>query len=210
MNRRMTLSILVFIVLLSSGCRRRGEEIGSIEQETLTVPSQEGWNSELVISESGRIQAVVRYGHMLKFDELSRVTFDEGVEVDFYDIDGNRTSHLTSDRGQYDEDTEDVFGEGHVIVVSDSGLTLHTHALRWNNRGAKIISDTTVMVTTQNQDTLYGVGFESNPDLTHWTIRDPWGIGKRSLDIEQLESSIIDPSEEAASDSSHLRDRPDA
>jgi hypothetical protein len=35
------------------------------------------------------------------------------------------------------------------------------------------------MVTTERDDTLYGVGFESSVDLTHWKIIKPWGVAAR-------------------------------
>ena len=188
--------------LLFHACNRQGQDIGAFDEEERILPSQEGWNSELVVSESGRIQAVVRYGYMRKYDSRKVVYFDEGVEVDFYNIDGDRTSYLTSKRGEYHEDSEDVLGQGNVVVVSDSGMTLHTESLRWKSRIGKIISDTTVMVTTQEQDTVYGVGFESEPDLTRWIIKKPWGVGNRRVDIEQFEESILNPPKQAYPDSS--------
>ena len=29
-------------------------------------------------------------------------------------------------------------------------------------------------------DTLYGIGFESNADLTHWKIKKPWGVSSEN------------------------------
>ena len=131
---------------------------------------------------------------MKKYDKSKILLFDGGVEVDFYDGEGNHNSHLTSDEGEYHEDTEDVIGLGNVVVVSDSGMTLRTEVLRWDNRLEKIRSDTMVMVTTQEHDTLYGVGFESEPDLSRWIILQPWGVSERRVDIEKMEESFSRPS----------------
>ncbi|MBN2031618.1 LPS export ABC transporter periplasmic protein LptC [bacterium] len=173
-------------------CQGQQEETVVVEQKEGEYPSQEGWQSELILTKVGRRQAVVRYGHMMKFDQDNMYIFDAGVEVDFYDEEGNHTSHLTSERGEYNEETEDIIGMGNVVVESDSGITLRTEVLRWDNRLEKIISDTLVMVTTQDRDTLYGTGFESNADLTRRIIRNPWGTSEKHVDIDELESSFTE------------------
>lgn len=184
------LSVWIFF----GGCGVEKQETISTVTEEKEYPSQEGWNSEIRLSKAGKLQAVVHYGHMMKYEKRKIVFFDEGVEVDFYDNKGNHTSHLTSEKGEYHENTEDVLGRGNVVVVSDSGVTLSTDVLRWDNRLGKILSDTTVMVTTTDSDTLYGLGFESDPDLNHWIIKKPWGVSQRRIDIEKFEKSFSNTS----------------
>ncbi len=195
MHRRFNLLILFLsgVVWVVFQCQEKQKEPIIVEQREGEYPSQEGWQSELILTKVGRRQAVVRYGHMMKFDQRQVVLFDAGVEVDFYDEQGNHTSHLTSDRGEYREDTEDIIGMGNVVVESDSGVTLKTDVLRWDNRLEKIISDTLVTVTTTDRDTLYGIGFESNADLTRRVIRNPWGTSDKHVDINALESAFAEP-----------------
>ena len=190
--------ILLGILLGSFHCQEKKEEVILLETDEDEYPSQEGWQSELTLSKAGKKTVVIEYGHMMKFDQSKIVLFDTGVEVDFFDDEGNRTFHLTSERGEYNEETEDIIGIGNVVVESDSGVTLRTEVLRWDNRLEKIISDTLVMVTTPEQDTLYGTGFESNADLSRRIIHNPWGTSSKSVDIEELESSF---SESAPQDS---------
>lgn len=175
--------MLLFAVLL--GCQHRDTETVLEEKEDL--PSQEGWDSRLIITQDGRKQAVVNYGHMTKYKTRRITYFDEGVEVDFYNRYGEHTSHLTSNAGEYHENTENVTGIGNVVVVSDSGTTLHTERLYWHQRREKIYSDTLVMVTTTTNDTLYGIGFESEPDLSQWIIKEPWGVSERRVAVEEID-----------------------
>ena len=191
----------VFAVL--NGCRKQEEDIVSTQEAGREYPSQEGWDSEIYLSKAGRLQAVVRYGHMMKFDRKQIYMFDEGVEVDFFDKEGKHVSLLTANSGEYHESTEDVVGMGNVVVESDSGLTLRTEVLRWDNRRGKIISDTLVMLTTPQSDTLYGVGFESNADLSRRVIRKPWGVSDERIDFKEIEESF---SEESSRDTSAVRD----
>ena len=59
---------------------------------------------------------------------------------------------------------------GNVYVVSDSGYTLTTNEILWDNRYKMIVAEDSVMFTTTKGDTLYGVGFESDMDLEQWRI----------------------------------------
>ncbi len=69
------------------------------------------------------------------------------------------------------------------MVVSDSGETLFTEELLWNNKLQKIISEVDVMITTET-DTLYGIGFESDAGLSSWTIKKPKGKTTRFMGKE--------------------------
>ncbi len=194
-DRVFIISLLMFVLIVSfHGCDLDKEKAIPEASDGSEYPSQEGWNSKIYISNAGRLQAKVHYGHMIKYDSQKLYLFDEGVEIDFYDVEGNHTSHLISERGEYFETTEDVIGKGNVVVVSDSGLTLRTEELRWNNRREKIISDTLIMLTTPEHDTLYGMGFESNADLSHRVIHKPWGKSEKRIDLEKLDESFSKPS----------------
>jgi LPS export ABC transporter protein LptC len=190
-NVGILVSGIVLICIGFSQCRQDAGE-RTIVRTRVERPIQEGWDSKITITRLGLPQAIVDYGHMVKYEKSDTIYFDEGVEVDFFDDQGNHSSHLISDRGEYNEKTEDVTGIGNVIVVSDSGVTLNTEILRWDNARGKIYSDTLVMVTTREADTLYGIGFESNADLTRRVIYSPWGKTKRSLEFDDLESQEPD------------------
>ena len=73
---------------------------------------------------------------------------------------------------------------GNVVVVSDSGVTLYTDTLKWDNKEQKIYSEIPVKITTQDHDTLYGDSFKSDPNLDNYEILNPRGKSKKSLKIE--------------------------
>ena len=45
-----------------------------------------------------------------------------------------------------------------------------------------IYTDDSVMITTEKQDTLYGIGFESDVQMEHWKILRPSGVTNRGDD----------------------------
>ena len=63
-------------------------------------------------------------------------------------------------------------------MVSDSGFILLSDRIFWNNQYKLVTSQDSVIFTTPNEDTLYGVGFESDIDLTHAKVYKPFGIVK--------------------------------
>jgi len=73
---------------------------------------------------------------------------DEGLVVDFFNDQDIHTSQLTADSGEVNERLNDLTATGNVVVVSDSGETLHTEKLLWNNKLQKILSVVDVMITS--------------------------------------------------------------
>ncbi len=195
MKRTILAAFLLLLAIASGGCARKkaGSASTAPQAQTAEYPSQESWNSNIIMTRSGRRQAVILYGHMTQYESRKMMYFDGGVQVDFFNIDGVHTSRLNSERGEYNQLTEEVRGIGNVKVVSDTGITLVTPFMKWDPHIEKIVSDSTVMVATQKLDTLYGTGFESTSDLSHWVIRHPSGITDKHVDFDKMESEFSKP-----------------
>lgn len=179
--------MLAFI--LSNGCDTQSDHASSSSNlDQKEIPSQEGWNSRIFVTQSGRRQAVIQYGHMIEFKQRNMVYLDS-VEIEFYDKEGNITSNLTSRKGEYNTSTQDVTGIGHVVVLSDTGR-LETERLNWDNKSEKILSDTTVLFISLDQDSLWGTGFESESDLRQMVIFRPRARSTRHIDFDKAEESM--------------------
>jgi len=166
-------------ILLALGCESPDQQ--AVTSRGFVGPDQEGWNSRLTVTKSGRVAAVVEYGYMARFSREQEVKFSEGIHVDFYDKKGVHTSALTADRGLLHERTNEVEALDNVVVVSDSGITLFTEHLRWNSDRQRISTEDFVTIATVEGDTLYGHGFESDPNLENWLIRNPTGVTQKKL-----------------------------
>ena len=68
-----------------------------------------------------------------------------------------------------------------VVVKSDSGITLFTDTLSWDHSKQRIFTDASVRVVTEKQDTVYGVGFESDMEMRYWKILKPSGVTDRMI-----------------------------
>ena len=213
MRPRSYIALAMIAVIALLNCSREQPPGVDNALKTEDLPDQEGWNSVVAATNNGRLKAKVTYGHMLRFSKDKVAKFDQGIKVVFFDETGKKTSTLTAERGILNEKTNDVSAMGNVVVVSDTGVTLHTEELSFDQRKQKIISRVDVMVTTMTGDTLYGIGFESDAQLHHWRIIKPRGTAHRGVDLslDQLKKSSADtvaatPEDAAVPDNATLRD----
>lgn len=193
--------LLGFVIFLA--CQPKEESMIASTNE-LKYPEQEGWTSTLMLSKAGAKQAVVQYGHMVKFKDEDTIFLDEGVEVDFFNNEGQHTSNLVSGKAEIEEKKQNVRAIDNVIVVSDSGVTLKTEFLEWNSDAEKIQSDSLVMIVTQYQDTLFGRGFEAESDLSRRVIHEPWGVTDRSVNFQKFEEGFKERPNRVEPDSSDI------
>jgi LPS export ABC transporter protein LptC len=181
------LSLVLFVAILSiflifSNCRKK-QESAIANSEDLEFPDQEGWNSVVTTTKNGLVSAIIHYGRMQQFKKKKVVELFEGIKVDFFDEKGKPTSNLVSETGKINEVTNDIEASGNVVVVSDTGITLRTKYLKWDNNIEKIISNEFVTIITADQDTFFGKGFESDQNLNNWRILDFSGKASRGFDL---------------------------
>ena len=100
------------------------------------------------------------------------------VISNFFNDSGTHISTLYSDSAIVESFSNNLRAFGNVKVVSDSGYTLFSDKIYWNNQYKLVTSDDSVMFTNSYRDTMYGVGFESDMDLTRSKIFKPFGVVK--------------------------------
>jgi LPS export ABC transporter protein LptC len=147
-------------------------------------PDHESWVSTFMITRQDRMVAVANSQRMIKYNDRNIAHLIGDVDVDFFNEQGSHVSRLFADSADVNMQQNAMSAFGHVIIRSDSGLVLMTETLRWDDKYDMVTTNDTVMFTTPENDTIYGVGFESDVDLTHWKIYQPWGVTDREFDVE--------------------------
>ncbi len=165
-------NFFVFLVIIS--CSDLPEQSQRSSRDG--IPDQESWNVTITLTDEGLRRAVVKSGHLQKFHDRQFINLNKGVDVDFFDNEENHTSNLLSQNATVDEKTNSMKAVGQVIVLSDSGVTLFTDTLSWDSRKELVFTNDSVMVVTEENDTLYGIGFESDMGLEYWKILQPSGV----------------------------------
>lgn len=163
-----TVLILTVFILLFVSCQEEVKPILSDSVGEGEIPTQESWNSKILITDDGMLKAIVYADHIRVFDQRKETLLD-GVKINFYDENENKASQLTSKRGRVDDKTQDMFAIDSVVAVNDSGTVLTTDELKWVNKTRKITTDKFVTITTP-EEIIEGYGFVSDQGLNNYTI----------------------------------------
>lgn len=157
------------IALSFFGCNEKIQPSVITTVDSRTLPQQESWNSTIVVSDSGRISAIIVAGY-IRVSDLSRQTqMSQGVKVRFFNREGRQTSVLTSDEGTVDEVNNNLEARKNVVVVSSDASQMKTEKLFWDNQRQLIYTPEYVQITTA-KDKLQGHGFESDQSLKNYRI----------------------------------------
>jgi LPS export ABC transporter protein LptC len=180
---KVVLFSAVLAVGLLSGCADLGEKTEMVGDDVRdSFPTQEFKNIEMLHTKEGELSFKMTSPFLDRYDKDDRAVVYGGVDIKFYK-DGEVTSHLTADSGEVYKGGTELRAIGNVIVVSDTGTTILTPELYWNEKEGKIRSDTTVTIYTE-MDTLYGTGLIATEDLKERKVLHPTGITFRSIQPE--------------------------
>jgi len=166
--------LISFFILIFFGCQ--GPEIERSGNSREGRPDAESWNATITLTNKGAKRAVIRAGHLEKYNERKYILLNEKVDADFFNENEVYTTNLKSKIAEVDEEEDFLIAIGNVVVLSDSGVTLFTDTLSWDNLREKVYTDDEVTFITEEQDTLYGIGFESDVELDNWKILKPTGV----------------------------------
>ena len=111
------------------------------------IPDQESWNSTVIFSDSGKIKAILKAGHISQFNTQGLTLIDSGGTVDFYK-DGEVVSTLTGKKGKVIEPDKDIEMTDSVTVISKEGNIVKTPKMYWHNRTQRVTSDAYVKIKT--------------------------------------------------------------
>ena len=168
---------MLFPVLLLF-CRSKVEN--NSRTDSIELTENEIWNPVIILSREEDKIVEAKSEKLYKNTNADALLVDN-VEVDFFNEEGRHISILFSDSASINEQNNNLRANGNVYVVSDSGFTLTTNEILWDNRYKMIVAEDSVMFTTTEGDTLFGVGFESDMDLEQWRIFRIFGVTREGI-----------------------------
>jgi LPS export ABC transporter protein LptC len=92
------------------------------------------------------------------------------VVSNFFNEEGAHITTLYSDSAIVENISNNLKAFGNVTVVSDSGYTLKSNQILWNNQYKLITSEDSILLTDESGNDIRGVGFQSDMDLTNYKI----------------------------------------
>lgn len=167
-NRKVIGGILIVIIMASlfscSGEESNGHYLGADH-----TPDQVFENFQITESDSGVTKWILQ-APLARVYNHRKLLVTENPTIDFFNKQGERTSVLTADKGEINQETHDFTTLGDVVVTSSDGYSLETETLIWLRGKGKIHTDDFVKFT-RDDDVLTGYGFESDPALEKWEIK---------------------------------------
>jgi len=162
---------IILFSILCVGCEEKIQPSVLTTSDSRTLPQQESWNSTIVVSDSGRVSAIIIAGNVRVYETSHLTQMSQGVRVRFFDAKGAQTSILTSEKGSVDEITNNLEANTNVVVVSNDSSRMTTQRLKWDNERRLIYTpkDEYVEITTEREN-LQGYGFESDQSLKNYRI----------------------------------------
>jgi LPS export ABC transporter protein LptC len=162
-------AVAFLVVFLSlTGCDQ--EEVARIEiyeGPLLEVDSVTTlWSDSAVV----RIKLIAKKQYEYEGGDRS---FPDGVYIEFFDKDGNRTSSLRADRGYFTKTDNLYKADGDVEVINfENNEKLNTEELFWKPDDKKIYTDKFVKIETDGQ-LVTGDGLTANQDFSNYKIINP-------------------------------------
>jgi LPS export ABC transporter protein LptC len=170
---------IISVVFLMVGCANLPES-PTLDKNRDKLPDQTISQGKIDVVKEGRLQYVIHAGRIRTFEKDRLTLLDSSVVVDFFNQAGAHTSVLTSAQARVEETKNIFLAQGNVVVKTDSGATLRTERLFWDEAKRKIRSDTLVTMITQ-YDSLRGYNFDAAEDLSSWQIQQPTGQTMREF-----------------------------
>jgi LPS export ABC transporter protein LptC len=161
--------LLLFLAscLLISACE---EDKKDIKKQEYKGPISEVYGINMAYTDSARLVVKMSTEAQLTMANEDK-KYPKEVRVFFFDKFGNNTTKLRGDSAVYIHATNLYRIMGRVQINNQvKNEVLETDELFWNPNTKKIYSNKAVDIKTPEQ-TIHGVGMDSNQDFTEYTIR---------------------------------------
>lgn len=175
------------LIILALGACRDQSETPLVAQDILELNEEANqviFGLDHYVTSDGIRKAHIVADTAFNLEEKSVIDL-RGMEVTFFDRDGNITSVLTAEEGTYHWDTGDMTARENVVVVSpDEGRRLETSVLNYNRSQDRIWSEEKTRMFEPDGTIVEGTAFESdssmdNIELTSARFVQPGEAGTR-------------------------------
>lgn len=130
-----------------------------------------------LISDSGITRYRINTPRWLIFDKSDPPywEFPFGVYIERFNPDLETEASLKADYAYYDEREQLWRLDGNVEVMNLEGEHFETEQLFWSQKKERVYSDSAIKITRETS-IITGIGFESNQQMTKYTIKKPQGV----------------------------------
>ncbi|MFT6969515.1 MAG: LPS export ABC transporter protein LptC [Roseivirga sp.] len=162
-------SIISGIFLLMA-CGGETEKLSQMEE--YDGPSLESSDVVIEMSEGALLKLVVTGNKQLTYKN-GDLSFPETITVHFFNPEGDTTSVLTAQKGEYSAETKLYKATGDVVVSNlEKKQTLSTEELFWEPEKDRIFTERFFIIVTDER-LIKGEGLEAPQDFSSYQIKNP-------------------------------------
>lgn len=168
-----TVAVLLFIC----SCSGRKKQMGEAITERDSLPVMDTRDVTTLISDSGVTRYRIETPEWKVFDRKNppHWAFEQGVYLEKFDSLFQVEASIKADTAYYYTKEELWKLMGNVDIKNLKGERFNTELLYWNQRKQRVYSDRFIRIE-QPDRIITGHGFESNQQMTVYTIHKPEGV----------------------------------
>lgn len=165
------------MAFVSSGCGETRHSYVANASDGETTPTMTTVNVETYISDSGYTRYHLSTPLWLMFEDASEPfwRFPDGLDLEQYDLAMHPQATMVSDSATYFSRKRLWRLDGNVVMVNTMRDSFLTHQLFWDQTRRRVYSDSFIHIVRSDR-IIEGYGFESNENMTSYTIKNPTGI----------------------------------
>jgi len=164
-------------MLILSSCKNDVETINAMTVD-LNIPDQTGYDIEIEYTDSGKLEGRLKSPEVNVYQQKEDpyTEFPKGIEVTFYDVNGNPRAFITAKYAiRYDK--KQLWEARNEVVAENAaeGKKLETEQLFWNEKEQIIYSDKFSKITNPDGVFMGENGFEASQDISWWKLKGSSG-----------------------------------
>lgn len=176
---RITSVVLLVVLCISIvGCKRqdiRHRADAVVDRASMAV--LEGTDVTTLISDSGITRYRIIAKKWLVYDKADTPywEFPDGIFLEKFNMDLESDATVEADYAYYNEPEQRWTLRGNVHAMNLKGEHFETPLLYWDQKSESVYSDSSIVITRE-ASIIMGIGFESNQEMTKYTILKPTGV----------------------------------
>jgi LPS export ABC transporter protein LptC len=173
--------VLIVALAVAAGCSKQASAPRVGAHDSLADSAEQVMlNVRSLLTDHGIQRGEMFADSVYIFDDNTRFEL-RTVRATFNTTTGVKDGTMTANRGRYNLRQQILEGFGNVVITTNDGKRLTSPQVRYSQLANEVSSDTTFTMTEPGR-TLSGVGFRSDPQLTHLRVlRAPRGQGSFTL-----------------------------
>ena len=192
-DKTMMASNLVLLAIVMFACSPAEEATHDQVPPRDSLPVLVGDTVTTLISDSGITRYRIETVQWLVFDKKDPTyqEFPKGIYLEQFDEALTVQASLKADYAYYNEPDQHWTLRGNVHAMNRKGEHFDTQELKWDQRLHRVYSDSAIHITRE-KSIIEGVGFESNEEMSKYTIMHPTGVFPIDDEQEELQKEQME------------------